>query len=231
MIALTDVSGASMTQYAYDPFANVSAMGDASDNPFQYTGRENDGTGLNYYRARYYSPSLQRFINEDPIGLRGGINKFAYVGNNPINRTDAKGLDYWIEGPSPSEPSGHLSLAVGNPSGAYNAYSFGVNGRGFFEGEVYTDVKPGGKILPASYRNTTAEQDEMINQYLSSMLGTKAPYRPWRTCRSFSFEQFDVLENSSLAGTPAVPPSRTVLPGFPKTYPGFPLSTFATEGW
>jgi hypothetical protein len=47
---------------------------------------------LYYYRARYYSPELQRFISEDPIGLRGGINKFAYVENNPINKKDALGL-------------------------------------------------------------------------------------------------------------------------------------------
>ncbi|MGE5894357.1 MAG: RHS repeat-associated core domain-containing protein [bacterium] len=55
------------TQYTYDPFGNVTISGEASDNPFQYTGRENDGTGLYYYRARYYSPDMQRFISEDPI--------------------------------------------------------------------------------------------------------------------------------------------------------------------
>ena len=38
-------------------------------NSYQYTGRENDGTGLYFYRARYYAPALGRFISEDPIGL------------------------------------------------------------------------------------------------------------------------------------------------------------------
>src|SRR5207247_7932556 len=37
-----------------------------SSNPFQYTGRENDATGLFHYRARYYNPAMQRFISEDP---------------------------------------------------------------------------------------------------------------------------------------------------------------------
>jgi RHS repeat-associated protein len=96
VIALTDDTGAVKTTYTYDPFGNVTISGEASDNPFQYTGRENDGTGLLYYRARYYSPELQRFISEDPIGLLGGINKFAYVYNSPTNWIDPHGLDVTI---------------------------------------------------------------------------------------------------------------------------------------
>jgi uncharacterized protein RhaS with RHS repeats len=45
-----------------------------------------------YYRARWYDPKLGRFISEDPIGLTGGINQFAYVGNNPQNAKDPNGL-------------------------------------------------------------------------------------------------------------------------------------------
>ena len=47
-----------------------------SDNPFQYTGRENDSTGFYYYRARYYAPELQRFVSEDPIRFRSGDVNF-----------------------------------------------------------------------------------------------------------------------------------------------------------
>jgi RHS repeat-associated protein len=79
VIGLTDDTGVLRTTYTYDPFGNVTVSGEASDNPFQYTGRENDGTGLYYYRARYYSPELQRFISEDPIGLEGGdVNFYLY---------------------------------------------------------------------------------------------------------------------------------------------------------
>ena len=52
-------------QYSYDPFGGTVASG-SSPNAAQYTGRENDGTGLYCYRARYYSPALDRFISEDP---------------------------------------------------------------------------------------------------------------------------------------------------------------------
>src|SRR5438445_6099133 len=59
-VALTDSTGAVQTQYTYEPFGNTS--GPASNNTFEYTGRENDGTGVYFYRARYYSPVYQRFI-------------------------------------------------------------------------------------------------------------------------------------------------------------------------
>lgn len=95
-LALTNSSGAVQTEYTYDPFGNTSSTGSTSSNPSQYTGRENDGTGLYYYRARYYSPALQRFISEDPIGFEGGdINLYSYVWNNPLSFTDPTGHDGW----------------------------------------------------------------------------------------------------------------------------------------
>ena len=64
-----------------------------SSNPYQFTGRENDGTGLYYYRARYYSSALSRFISQDPIGLGGGdLNFYTYAGNSPANQSDPSGL-------------------------------------------------------------------------------------------------------------------------------------------
>src|SRR4030043_800737 len=85
VIALTDETGAVRTKYSYDPFGNVTISGEASDNPFQYTSRENDGTGLYYYRARYYSPELQRFISEDPIlnPVNPDIYLLPYLLSNP----------------------------------------------------------------------------------------------------------------------------------------------------
>src|SRR5207248_57061 len=56
-LALADSSGSVSTEYTYDPFGYTSSGGEASGNASQYTGRESDGTGLYYYRARYYSPT------------------------------------------------------------------------------------------------------------------------------------------------------------------------------
>jgi len=79
--------------YAYSAYGESVSLGADDGNSIQFTGRENDGTGLLYYRARYYDPVLKRFIAEDPIGLRGGLNVYSYARNNPISFRDPFGLD------------------------------------------------------------------------------------------------------------------------------------------
>jgi RHS repeat-associated protein len=82
-------------EYTYDPYGNTAGSA-ASTNTIKYTGREQDLEDLYYYRHRYYKPSVGRFISEDPIGLAGGSNLYAYVGGNPVNLVDPLGL-YWGE--------------------------------------------------------------------------------------------------------------------------------------
>jgi RHS repeat-associated protein len=83
------------SEYTYEPFGKTADTGGLNTNPFQFTGRENDGTGLYYYRARYYHPGLQRFMSEDPIGYAAGdINLFAYTGNSATNFRDPSGKEF-----------------------------------------------------------------------------------------------------------------------------------------
>jgi RHS repeat-associated protein len=119
---LSDEGNASIqTSYSYSPYGESQSIGpDGTNNPTQYTSRENDGTGLYYYRARYCDPILKRFVSRDPIGLAGGMNDFAYVGGNPIGLVDRRGLaGEKIDGnrvtvhkndvdPWPSDPHGHI---------------------------------------------------------------------------------------------------------------------------
>jgi RHS repeat-associated protein len=94
-LGLLDSSGSATTQYTYEPFGGTTVSGAPSGNGFQYTGREADGTGLMYYRARYYSPTQQRFISQDPLGFGGGdANLYVYVGNGPSMATDPSGLSF-----------------------------------------------------------------------------------------------------------------------------------------
>ena len=92
ILALAKEDGTLATSYGYSPYGETSQSGEGSDNASQYTGRENDGTGLYFYRARYYDAGLKRFISEDPIGIAGGINEYAYVGGDPISFRDPSGL-------------------------------------------------------------------------------------------------------------------------------------------
>jgi RHS repeat-associated protein len=92
-LARTNASGSAVAEYTYEPFGKATVTGAPGNNVSEFTGRDNDGTGLNFYRARYYSPLTQRFISEDPIEFEGGdFNLYAYVGNSPTMGGDPMGL-------------------------------------------------------------------------------------------------------------------------------------------
>jgi RHS repeat-associated protein len=91
-IALSDAAAAIMTEYTYEPFGRSSSAGSPTESTVTFTGREGDDTGLYYLRARYYDPQTQRFISEDPIRLRGGMNLFEYARNSPCQFKDPFGL-------------------------------------------------------------------------------------------------------------------------------------------
>jgi RHS repeat-associated protein len=92
VVALADGSGSLVTQYTYDPFGGTTASGTSSTNAYQYIGQQNDGTGLYYLHARYYSPGLHRFISEDPMGFGGGsTNLHNYGYDSPTNLKDPSG--------------------------------------------------------------------------------------------------------------------------------------------
>ncbi|MCP5443160.1 MAG: hypothetical protein H6968_09020 [Chromatiaceae bacterium] len=90
-VAVSDTLGAVQATARYDSWGNL-LPGGGGIPQFGFTGREPDATGLTYFRARYYDPTLGRFTQRDPIGLAGGLNPYTYVSNSPQNFTDPLGL-------------------------------------------------------------------------------------------------------------------------------------------
>jgi RHS repeat-associated protein len=81
--------------YRYDPFGNtLSKSGGVADaNVYRFSSKEiHVNSGIYYYLYRFYDPSLQRWMNRDPIKEEGGINLYGFVLNSPVDFYDADGL-------------------------------------------------------------------------------------------------------------------------------------------
>ncbi len=80
--------------YSYGAYGEPGAGNPVGGSVFGYAGRYLDAeTGLYYYRARYYSPTLGRFLQTDPIGNKDDLDLYAYVKDDPVNAADPQGTE------------------------------------------------------------------------------------------------------------------------------------------
>ena len=129
----TNDLGTTVWQWAGEPFG-VSPANTDPDNDglttevnLRFPGQVYDQeTKLHYNWHRYYDPQLGRYITSDPIGLKGGLNTYGYVGGNPLGFTDMKGLDIDWDGPGsdwpdfddgPRFPGFNLGDSLSDPNG------------------------------------------------------------------------------------------------------------------
>jgi len=150
---MTDSSGNIQSQFSYDPYGRASQIAGTGAVPdFNYEGYYvHQRSGLNLTATRAYSPLLGRFLNRDRIGIRGGINLYAYVRNRPTCLFDPSGT-----APGDSYPSAccaaaafgndmrSLSNVTGNEYGGFVYQSNPGAGQPW----TYTNPTQGGQYVP-----------------------------------------------------------------------------------
>jgi RHS repeat-associated protein len=93
---ITGNGGAELSRHTYYAFGEE-VTSTASTERLKFTGHERDDPTLDYMHARYYAPKWGRFLSVDPewasadFGSPQSWNRYAYVRNNPLNRTDPDG--------------------------------------------------------------------------------------------------------------------------------------------
>ena len=97
-----DKQGTIVASYAYDAFGNIMQKGGVKADELKVrfsTKYSDDESGLYYFGHRFYSPRLARWLTRDPIEEDGGLNLYAYCGNNSVLNFDKDGCAYFAYRP------------------------------------------------------------------------------------------------------------------------------------
>jgi RHS repeat-associated protein len=126
-LVMTDTSKAKVWDAYVEPFGRAQVFGTATANidlrlPGQWAQLEAGGLSQNWNRD--YDPTLARYIQADPVGLKSGQNVYAYVDGRPTEFLDPLGLDaIYLNDSAAVNQNGHGSLLVGNESSGWHYFT------------------------------------------------------------------------------------------------------------
>jgi RHS repeat-associated protein len=88
--------GTVVARYDYDPYGRSTTLLGTTPTDFNFTGLyRHSKSNLNFAVLRAYDPDFGRWLSRDPIAEKGGLNLYAYVGNDPVEKVDPLGLFEW----------------------------------------------------------------------------------------------------------------------------------------
>jgi RHS repeat-associated protein len=133
--ALTSPAGGITDMYSYTAYGELFAQTGTDTNPYLYTGQQFDAmSGLYSLRARFYDPTLGRFLSRDLAGAAvdnsGERNRYGYAAANPVNAVDPQGRDAFYEYSQENQQSAEEAKAA-EPVGQTTADAVGVETAGF----------------------------------------------------------------------------------------------------
>ena len=188
IVATTNPTGTVTGTASYDAWGNTSSS-TGNIPQYGYTGREPDETGLIYYRARYYDPTMGRFTQRDPIGFKGGMNQYAY--GDPVNYTDPTGNDNLLyHGIQATQAAMSLGMGVWDSLVlGYNVAMQDIRTKSAADSNAMVQNLHGTGGLVDGIRQT----DQQRYDGITSALNNPTPY--------LEFSNIEVNQNSIMAST------------------------------
>jgi len=165
---MTDSQGKIVWSVSYKAYGNLAvAHVNEIDNPIRFQGQYHDiETGLHYNRHRYYDPNCGQFINQDPIGLAGGLNNYQYV-PNPTGWVDPLGLTS-SEGPEVCPDQKYLYRGVHANHPALDDAKKGIVKPAKPESNISPELHNQGGYSSASPYTSWTHDEKIAKQFANS---------------------------------------------------------------
>jgi RHS repeat-associated protein len=209
----------------YQPFGQTSTLPALMVQDLRFPGQENDlETGLYHNGFRDYASALGRYMESDPIGLGGGMNTYAYVGDNPGSRSDPLGLMCTAGLGCYTTPAERSAARSGNYLGYYQLACAGGDAYACYAEHIAADDTAPGHLATwwlrrnidkvAEAHNQCADDAGILNQVRQDLATAYANYLPssptdarWPSALDISQIHWDEfakygLPPSAFGGTP-----------------------------